>query len=777
MPKSMITDTESPELQSLKLARKIIKKGQGTDDDESMVLHATLPTYNKDPAIKFKPWLGSHKGRQFIVKKMRSHQTESDLRKAAQILFEAYVFKLMNPEYMCFYAIQASKSGHQYYVIMEKISGSDLFDTFNDFRERPNLLFGVEIMRQLLQQIRQLHNSKLVHCDLKPENIMVARQDPITLMLIDGELATYTDASHAPAYLAPYYAELPMPSVHLRYRQAPTAKVRLRQDAKEKPHTDLFSAGLIGLILAIYINPLIFRDKNYIEKLQPYLNSENIAGLRIYQTHALNLPRSRQNIDTNHVLRYYSLCTQLIISSQTVITDCGLSRSALQEMAEFQQRLMHATNPSDISGRLSASISIQQFCHEASMVLEYQHTVTTRQQFLDLIEKLVENGLVLPQSTETYRQQAAAFSDWFFKAIKRSETAIFVILVWQECYRLLRHIPMLPTHVNWDHSRILALFIRQYILTLSDKHFHEIRKILASITSACWQNPERVGQDFESSCLQLINECDTTLSASLKEKIARTCFWLNPRFKNSPIAKEISAYLHTENSNVLFESPYCDSRFPLTEYPLAIPRLFVCRLNRSIFLLDDAYIEYLLTTGELDSKTIDHRHTFNGTPFEHVCDLISQALYRLNLPPDDKTDAQITLGGLERIAFILLFHNFNPNYRYWGQDPFDLLLIGGKKATQIHNAGLGWLMRMLVNVGAVYSNCSNPAPLLEYCSLEEIPRVAPTYEYWVHNVFVSVIKRAHAQRTYEKHRLFAPLQHKKAGMGNPAGLNLRTTND
>ncbi|TID28222.1 hypothetical protein CANINC_002655 [Pichia inconspicua] len=75
-----------------------------------------------------------------------------------------------------------------YYLVMEFISGGDLMD-FIASQGSIDEIVTKEIARQILEAIKYVHNKGISHRDLKPDNIMIASDDPVRVKITDFGLA------------------------------------------------------------------------------------------------------------------------------------------------------------------------------------------------------------------------------------------------------------------------------------------------------------------------------------------------------------------------------------------------------------------------------------------------------------------------------------------------------------------------------------------------------------------------------------------------------------
>lgn len=75
-----------------------------------------------------------------------------------------------------------------YYLVMEFISGGDLMDFIaNNGSIDENA--SREIAKQILEAIKYVHSKGISHRDLKPDNIMIAQDDPVIIKITDFGLA------------------------------------------------------------------------------------------------------------------------------------------------------------------------------------------------------------------------------------------------------------------------------------------------------------------------------------------------------------------------------------------------------------------------------------------------------------------------------------------------------------------------------------------------------------------------------------------------------------
>ncbi|VEU21077.1 DEKNAAC101961 [Brettanomyces naardenensis] len=96
-----------------------------------------------------------------------------------------------------------------YYLVMEYVSGGDLMDFVASYGAVGEAA-GREIARQILLAIGYVHSKGISHRDLKPDNILIAQDDPVTIKITDFGLAKGQDKTSMMktfcgtlAYLAP----------------------------------------------------------------------------------------------------------------------------------------------------------------------------------------------------------------------------------------------------------------------------------------------------------------------------------------------------------------------------------------------------------------------------------------------------------------------------------------------------------------------------------------------------------------------------------------------
>merc|ERR1719491_1688443 len=70
--------------------------------------------------------------------------------------------------------LQVLEDAEAYYVVMERVAGSDLFEVLGKVGRLP-IDEVREVLRQLLSAVSILHSRSWVHRDLKLENVMLER--------------------------------------------------------------------------------------------------------------------------------------------------------------------------------------------------------------------------------------------------------------------------------------------------------------------------------------------------------------------------------------------------------------------------------------------------------------------------------------------------------------------------------------------------------------------------------------------------------------------------
>ena len=107
------------------------------------------------------------------------------------------------------------EDAHSYSLVMELMTGGELFDTIMDketFTERE----AAEIIRPIIDAIQYCHSLNIIHRDIKPENLLFSTKDPQTrvLKVTDFGLARFissetlaTTTCGTPGYVAPEILE------------------------------------------------------------------------------------------------------------------------------------------------------------------------------------------------------------------------------------------------------------------------------------------------------------------------------------------------------------------------------------------------------------------------------------------------------------------------------------------------------------------------------------------------------------------------------------------
>ncbi|XP_037606427.1 serine/threonine-protein kinase D3-like isoform X2 [Sebastes umbrosus] len=140
-----------------------------------------------------------------IIDKMRfPTKQESQLRNEVAILQNLHHPGIVNLECMF-------ETPEQVFVVMEKLHGDMLEMILSSEKSRLPERLTKFLVTQILVALRHLHFKNVVHCDLKPENVLLASADPFPqVKLCDfgfariiGEKSFRRSVVGTPAYLAP----------------------------------------------------------------------------------------------------------------------------------------------------------------------------------------------------------------------------------------------------------------------------------------------------------------------------------------------------------------------------------------------------------------------------------------------------------------------------------------------------------------------------------------------------------------------------------------------
>ncbi|KAM6992821.1 serine/threonine-protein kinase D3-like [Tautogolabrus adspersus] len=140
-----------------------------------------------------------------IIDKMRfPTKQESQLRNEVAILQNLHHPGIVNLECMF-------ETPEQVYVVMEKLHGDMLEMILSSEKSRLPERLTKFLVTQILVALRHLHFKNIVHCDLKPENVLLASAEPFPqVKLCDfgfariiGEKSFRRSVVGTPAYLAP----------------------------------------------------------------------------------------------------------------------------------------------------------------------------------------------------------------------------------------------------------------------------------------------------------------------------------------------------------------------------------------------------------------------------------------------------------------------------------------------------------------------------------------------------------------------------------------------
>lgn len=137
-----------------------------------------------------------------------------------------------------------------YYIVMEYVPGGDLMDfiaAYGAIEETPSK----EIARQIIEAIDHVHSKGISHRDLKPDNVLIAHDDPVVVKITDFGLAKSKESEGTMktfcgtlAYLAPEVLSNKRTNVKKRY----LGNGKVKEDSYSNK-VDMWSIGCLLFVI------------------------------------------------------------------------------------------------------------------------------------------------------------------------------------------------------------------------------------------------------------------------------------------------------------------------------------------------------------------------------------------------------------------------------------------------------------------------------------------------------------------------------------------------
>lgn len=186
-----------------------------TVEDSLNALGTTI--INDDEIVKIKPcigrggfgkvYLGKYKDQDVAIKKIKLSGEEVDI--IGEILNEIkIVMQCQHPRFPKFYGIW--KHNKSYRLIFEFIKGPTLKDIYGKMDKKQKL----DVIEQLCDILNDVHQTKMIHRDIKPGNIMIEEGNKVRLIdfgisKIASKTVTFTGSqSGTTPYMSPEYFDV-----------------------------------------------------------------------------------------------------------------------------------------------------------------------------------------------------------------------------------------------------------------------------------------------------------------------------------------------------------------------------------------------------------------------------------------------------------------------------------------------------------------------------------------------------------------------------------------